>query len=182
MSQEYGAPNPPRAGMPAWAWCLIVPCGCSLLSIPILAAILFPVFAQARESARAISCLSNIKQQGTSLRMYLQDYDDKYPQADQWMDLTQPYYKNDIILHCPSVSQPGTQSYGYAFNKALSRTSDEKIKSPQTTVMLYDSTNLARNATDSVTSAPNPARHRRGNNVGYADGHARNTPQYLRAP
>jgi prepilin-type N-terminal cleavage/methylation domain-containing protein/prepilin-type processing-associated H-X9-DG protein len=49
--------------------------------IAILAAILFPVFAQAREKARAISCLSNCKQIGLGFMMYLQDYDEKYPAA-----------------------------------------------------------------------------------------------------
>ena len=49
--------------------------------IAILAAILFPVFAQAREKARAISCLSNLKQLGTGAMMYVQDYDDTYPQG-----------------------------------------------------------------------------------------------------
>jgi prepilin-type N-terminal cleavage/methylation domain-containing protein/prepilin-type processing-associated H-X9-DG protein len=44
--------------------------------IAILAAILFPVFAQAREKARAVSCLSNMKQMGTALMMYVQDYDE----------------------------------------------------------------------------------------------------------
>jgi prepilin-type N-terminal cleavage/methylation domain-containing protein/prepilin-type processing-associated H-X9-DG protein len=48
--------------------------------IAILAAILFPVFAQAREKARSISCLSNMKQIGLALEIYLQDYDDIYPQ------------------------------------------------------------------------------------------------------
>ena len=47
--------------------------------IAILASILFPVFAQARESARSTACISNQKQIGTSLMMYLQDYDDEYP-------------------------------------------------------------------------------------------------------
>jgi len=47
--------------------------------IAILAAILFPVFAQAREKARQASCLSNIKQQGLALLQYLQDYDETYP-------------------------------------------------------------------------------------------------------
>ena len=126
--------------------------------------------------------MSNVKQQALSVLMYVQDYDEKLPQASQWMDLTTPYRKADeSSLHCPSVSQGSAQSYGYAFNKGLSRMSLEKIASPPTTVMLYDSTNLARNATDSVTSAPNPPRHRRGNNVGYLDGHARATPQYLSA-
>jgi len=47
--------------------------------IAILAAILFPVFAQARESARTISCLSNMKQIGLGVRMYAQDYDEEFP-------------------------------------------------------------------------------------------------------
>ena len=47
--------------------------------IAILAAILFPVFAQAREKARAISCLSNVRQIGTSWFMYVQDYDEVSP-------------------------------------------------------------------------------------------------------
>ena len=49
--------------------------------IAILAAILFPVFAQAREKARGISCLSNLRQLGTSVLMYSQDYDELYPLA-----------------------------------------------------------------------------------------------------
>lgn len=47
--------------------------------IAILAAVLFPVFAQAREKARSISCLSNIKQIGTSTALYVQDYDETFP-------------------------------------------------------------------------------------------------------
>jgi len=50
-----------------------------LAIIAILAAILFPVFAQAREKARAISCLSNTKQTGLALQMYVQDYDEMTP-------------------------------------------------------------------------------------------------------
>ena len=52
--------------------------------IAILAAILFPVFAQAREKARQTSCLSNMKQVGLGLLMYAQDYDENYPRADYW--------------------------------------------------------------------------------------------------
>src|SRR5688572_20769118 len=49
--------------------------------IAILAAILFPVFAQAREKARQTSCLSNMKQLGTSFMMYTQDYDERLPNS-----------------------------------------------------------------------------------------------------
>lgn len=76
--------------------------------IAILAAILFPVFAQAREKARAISCLSNTKELGLAVLMYNQDYDQNFPSglqdqwyADSWYVLTQPYIKNLQILRCP---------------------------------------------------------------------------------
>src|SRR5207247_7045895 len=71
--------------------------------IAILAAILCPVFAQAREKARATSCLSNLKQIGLATRMYSQDYDEvlvpNYLYSSKtiwtwWFDLLQPYVKN----------------------------------------------------------------------------------------
>ena len=49
--------------------------------IAILAAILFPVFAQAREKARQTSCLSNMKQLGTATQLYMDDYDETFPPA-----------------------------------------------------------------------------------------------------
>src|SRR5882724_7952922 len=84
--------------------------------IAILAAILFPVFAQAREKARSISCLSNMKQLGISIIMYVQDYDETYPQCvDQavslnsdpytfllWSHRVYPYVKNAQVWKCPS--------------------------------------------------------------------------------
>jgi prepilin-type N-terminal cleavage/methylation domain-containing protein/prepilin-type processing-associated H-X9-DG protein len=85
--------------------------------IAILAAILFPVFAQARAKARQTSCLSNVKQLGTAIRMYVQDYDEMYPfaanlesgfaDADKWYGTLklQPYVKSAAILFCPSMSK-----------------------------------------------------------------------------
>jgi prepilin-type N-terminal cleavage/methylation domain-containing protein/prepilin-type processing-associated H-X9-DG protein len=86
--------------------------------IAILAAILFPVFAQAREKARAASCLSNTKQMATAVLMYVQDYDEIYPKVlmdypgkfwpgnpyTPWQELLQPYVKNETIFLCPSSS------------------------------------------------------------------------------
>ena len=101
---EYGAPAPPKPGIPVWAWCLIIPCGCMALSVPILAAILFPVFAQAHEKARATSCMSNLKQQSLGVLMYVEDFDEKFPSAEKWMDKMGPkYIKDDSVFHCPSV-------------------------------------------------------------------------------
>jgi prepilin-type N-terminal cleavage/methylation domain-containing protein/prepilin-type processing-associated H-X9-DG protein len=97
--------------------------------ISILAAILFPVFARARENARRASCLSNLKQIGLGVAMYTQDYDEKYPfvrtgvSATAWYDaegwknpsamvygtaygdyqpLLYPYVKNVQVFMCPS--------------------------------------------------------------------------------
>jgi prepilin-type N-terminal cleavage/methylation domain-containing protein/prepilin-type processing-associated H-X9-DG protein len=79
--------------------------------IAILAAILFPVFAQAREKARAASCLSNMKQIVLAMRMYAQDYDEHYPfgRTDSWDAshytwrwAVHPYIKNKGMLRCPS--------------------------------------------------------------------------------
>ncbi len=88
--------------------------------IAILAAILFPVFAQAREKARGISCLSNVKEVTLAWQMYLQDYDETMvPHRvgafmpapftgtyQRWPYLCNPYIKNWQIFHCPSGGNP----------------------------------------------------------------------------
>ena len=81
--------------------------------IAILAAILFPVFAQAREKARAISCLSNVKQLTLGQLMYTQDYDEKFTgwnwgqrfemdSASYWAVCALPYIKSTKLYQCPS--------------------------------------------------------------------------------
>jgi prepilin-type N-terminal cleavage/methylation domain-containing protein/prepilin-type processing-associated H-X9-DG protein len=82
--------------------------------IALLAAILFPVFARARENARRASCMSNEKQIGLGILQYTQDYDERYPvytyvdsagnepNANGWAVLIQPYVKSTQVLQCPS--------------------------------------------------------------------------------
>jgi len=99
--------------------------------IAILAAILFPVFAQAKLAAKKTSDLSNVKQIGTSLQIYLSDYDDTYPQAYyyrndsgsgnvngvcgyvHWTGVTQPYVKNRQIFISPGDSSGGLAPTNY---------------------------------------------------------------------
>ena len=95
--------------------------------IAILAAILFPVFAQAREKARQTTCLSNMKQWSIGTRMYLIDYDDSVvpcylysvhpsdgtlktgtPYLQWWPDLLDPYVRNAKVWECPDWSSPYT--------------------------------------------------------------------------
>ena len=83
--------------------------------IAILAAILFPVFARARENARRSSCQSNLKQIGLGILQYVQDYDEKYPAtltytggannyalSRNWVLMTDPYVKSTQLFTCPS--------------------------------------------------------------------------------
>jgi prepilin-type N-terminal cleavage/methylation domain-containing protein len=89
--------------------------------IAILAAILFPVFAQAREKARQASCQSNLKNLGTAMLLYANDYDEQLPLAAYatagaafltWHDLADPYVKNKLIWHCPSSAVKKTDQGG----------------------------------------------------------------------
>ncbi len=86
--------------------------------IAILAAILFPVFAKAREKARQATCLSNQKQIGLASMQYVQDYDETYPPAwvtnssydayySSYMDELMPYMKSREVWTCPSLPRPG---------------------------------------------------------------------------
>jgi prepilin-type N-terminal cleavage/methylation domain-containing protein/prepilin-type processing-associated H-X9-DG protein len=97
--------------------------------IAILAAILFPVFARARENARRTSCLSNLKQIGLGAMQYVQDYDEKYPPsylitaqtppdglqwsggAWFWQQIIYPYVRSRQIYFCPSAGITTTTPY-----------------------------------------------------------------------
>ena len=95
--------------------------------IAILAAILFPVFARARENARRTSCLSNLKQIGLAVMQYTQDYDERYPFIP-WDGgntiasgtVLQPYAKSAQLFRCPSDSRGAMQAdfknQSYAYN------------------------------------------------------------------
>jgi len=86
--------------------------------IAILAAILFPVFARARESARATTCRSNLHQLGLALHMYAQDYDELLPIEPHagnphplLMAALRPYTKNMGLFYCPSAPAVGTTKW-----------------------------------------------------------------------
>jgi prepilin-type N-terminal cleavage/methylation domain-containing protein/prepilin-type processing-associated H-X9-DG protein len=121
--------------------------------IAILAAILFPVFARAREKARQTTCLNNVKQITLGILMYASDYDEKLPMLYDLgsprqgiIRTTQPYVKNWDIHDCPSADMTsntgylGHRSYGYN-TKIITRAYGAKmalVQSPASTVMLGD--------------------------------------------
>ncbi|HVK04374.1 MAG TPA: DUF1559 domain-containing protein [Armatimonadaceae bacterium] len=169
--------------------------------IAILAAILFPVFAQARDKARATSCLSNNKQMGLALVAYSQDYDETYPRVytnvapqgprDWKTDIT-PYTKNTQIYICPSR---GSQLYGYGYNYYYATSTGiplanialpakqlivgEVIPTASTAVPGFDSTGVDRLVPTNCTLGAGDARfqaiapHQDGMEAVFADGHAK---------
>ena len=168
--------------------------------IAILAAILFPVFARAREKARQTNCLSNVKQQVLGMMMYVQDYDEMmmsiYYDLDgstdltvgdtTWIDVVIPYVKNSQIFKCPSKK---TWTYGYAVNYGYWSSIDgytppmgqalAEIEEPSGTVLLMDNNSSSQMwySWEAVGDTPAyttlPDRHNDGLNVGYCDGHAK---------
>ncbi len=133
--------------------------------IAILAAILFPVFAQAREKARQASCLSNMKQLGTSVLMYVQDYDEQFPSGrvsptdtaaqraahagQGWAGQVYAYVKNTQVFKCPDDPTPGIPasatvgalspiSYFLNYNISAFATAIAAQNAPASTVMLAE--------------------------------------------
>lgn len=99
--------------------------------IAVLAGILLPVFLHAREKARQVGCLSNLKQLGAAAELYSQDYDEIMVGAEQgedeqecvWGDLLQPYLRNTGVLECASAEAPFRISTGksqeWTYNYAI---------------------------------------------------------------
>ena len=135
--------------------------------IAVLAAILFPVFARAREKARQASCMSNLKQVGLGVMQYVQDYDETYPHDGcaanvgcgatngvwdgdmftsvlRWVNRIQPYVKSANIFQCPSCSPSGANRLGYWTNGTVFATNTNgvvsmaAISAPAEVIMFYD--------------------------------------------
>ena len=107
--------------------------------IAILAAILFPVFARARENARRASCQSNLKQIGLGWLQYAQDYDERVAPATingctaaafSWPVILHPYIKSTQIYVCPSKSD---STLGYTYNITASRADPLACSAPRIT-------------------------------------------------
>ncbi len=169
--------------------------------IAILAAILFPVFARARENARKTSCLSGSKQIGLGIMQYCQDYDETMPMyapttyAYNWERAVEPYLKNSGILKCPSATTL-SMAYGVSYphvswvggGAALAKVQraadvaavfETEGEDAAGTISVLKLGYCPQNyAIGSITWAvqngiPDPARHMEGLNVVFMDGHAK---------
>jgi prepilin-type N-terminal cleavage/methylation domain-containing protein/prepilin-type processing-associated H-X9-DG protein len=169
--------------------------------IAILASILFPVFARARENARRSSCQSNLKQIGLGFAQYTQDYDEKYPHSAQstdsalggWVpggtippakDPSQgglyPYLKSVQIFICPSDSKGTTNGISYTMNQRVSQQSLAAAFQPSVTILALDEGNTLDDGNFNAlvcgiagaTNLPSNL-HLEGFNALFTDGHVK---------
>lgn len=165
---------PARQGLSTGAIVAIVAgvgCLLLLLTIGILAAVLFPVFGQAREKAQQSACLANVKQLMLGQMIYATDYDEHLPPASDWPQNCFPYINSAEVYLCPSDQRPAKQRSGdletsYTMSAAAGGLHLPTVN-PYALAVLFEGTEIAggREAAE--------ARHVGGLNVGYADGHAR---------
>src|SRR5579862_2876077 len=163
---EYSYSASPRRHNNSWIWvivAIVVVCGCG--GIGLLGAVLFPVFAQAKIAANRAQCMSNIKQDSAALLIYAADNDDHIPQS-KWMEVAMSGVGSEVRLTCPVVRQHGGE-YGYAINSKLTTT---KKPDAATTVLIFETNNLARNASGDPSVEGNPDRHGKGRTESYVDG------------
>ena len=168
--------------------------------IAILAAILFPVFAKAREKARQASCLSNLKQMGLAMFQYTTDYDGTFPQIHtstlligrfyvsdginsgffySWEDRLEPYCKNWQMYICPSSSDTsgGSPAHSYTYNYYFGAweypVRDSSVVMPASKGLLGERGTTARYHYIYTGSDNGGMIHNDGGNMLMADGHAK---------
>lgn len=169
--------NPRQASGQGFAIAALVISGIGVFLIPVVAAVLFPVFARARAAARTSSCVSNVKQLSVAVMMYAQDYEGQYPPPGSWDKATEPYTLSATksggphidVRHCPSSKLPGRS---YAMNANLKSVNADKIANPMDAVMLFDASDGSP-ASGGPELMPSPPRHLGGDVVGFTDGHAK---------
>ncbi|MHB9133447.1 MAG: type II secretion system protein [Armatimonadota bacterium] len=124
--------------------------------IAILAAILFPVFARAREKARQTSCLNNQRQIAIAVQMYTQDNQETFfpdPVSNAWANYLKPYNEGNIY-DCPTLTGKGSNDDPeYTFNNSFYGKALSRVTQPSATVMTADLKPLGAKGNYSFTSA-----------------------------
>ena len=168
--------------------------------IAILAAILFPVFARARENARRSSCISNLKQVGIAMMQYTQDNDERYMVANHeddngdgvadyaWFLPLQPYIKSEQVFKCPSLGSETTTPnpntdyilngfFAHGVSQAIfSQTAQQiMVAERKENLDVFDYHSWIRDGEEQFEFVDNISRNRHfdGSNYLFVDGHAK---------
>lgn len=172
--QGPGPYTPPKSNNTAIIVVVIIAAGFVLLMImAILAAILFPVFARARQSARASACLQNVQQISTAMMQYQTSWDDRCPPAKDWQTALEPHVKSPVVWRCPA-DQSGRPSY--AMNTKLSGIRRADVAGPADVVMIFESS-PGDNQGGGPELLPSEPRHMGTHMIGCADGHVKQVRQ-----
>jgi prepilin-type processing-associated H-X9-DG protein len=135
--------------------------------IPLLAAMLLPAFAKAKERAQTIQCVNNMKQLSLAVRLYSNDNNDRFPPATTWCDAILTYTSGSTTIYqCPAGDR--SKRCDYAFNAKLGGMSLTKVN--PNTVVLFE-TDGGWNASGGPELMLKQPRHRNVSVVAFADGH-----------
>lgn len=144
-----------------------------LLVAAISGGVMVTVWAVTRLNERNKHCLSNLKQISLAFAMYAQDYNDRFPPSQRWIDSNGPYYHEhpgeEPLFTCPSVNE--SSGYGYAYNSKVSGVDHTRITVPEQTVLVYETTNLVKNASGNGQEIA--YRHKGGAYFAFGDFHVK---------
>jgi prepilin-type processing-associated H-X9-DG protein len=170
-----------RRGFTIWQALLL------LVSMGIIAAILFPILFRTRESDHPTpsgSCQSQLKQIALGFKQYIQDYDENYPRArsgtafaknNTWPDELMSYIKSRQIFSCPSDTNATAEKFiSYGYNSNLSSKNESKMNNSNSIILNYEVTGSAlATCGHSMAAVTASTRHLEGSNYSFADGHVK---------
>ena len=136
----------------------------------LLGLICYPVYAGNGGHRHRRACLSNTKQLGLGMIMYMSDHDELLPHL-QWNDQIVPYTKNPDLFRCPQI-ESGKGS-GFALNGRLRGKSAVGDKKPAEVATIFESNDLTLGAVGWTLEPLDSKRHENGINVAFLDGHAK---------
>jgi prepilin-type processing-associated H-X9-DG protein len=146
--------------------------GLMFLLLPLMAAMLLPALAKAKERAQTINCMNHMRQMNLALMMYATDHNNTLPPGNSWCDLIKPYTGGSTdVFHCPT--EPGCP---YTLNVNVANRKISELGSPNKVVLVFSSGD-GWNKVGGRESAVPHKHERRKLMIGFADGHVESLPQ-----
>ena len=142
-----------------------------VFGLPMLAGLMLPALAKAKDRAQTINCFSNVKELGATARTFVERNDGVLPQGTNWCDVLRPHVRAQNVFYCPREK---SQLCGYGFNAALSGRTLSEVN--PATVMFFEIP-VGWNVSGGPEQMLSRPRHHRFINVVFVDGTARQVTQ-----